>query len=100
MLQNGCLLAFVLDSLKLLLELLIFTLAAADLLLAHGLLLVDLLVVVLVLHAGILLKGAPLVLKLSDLFSKTISIHSEPLGIFICVRKLAAEIGQFITFLV
>ena len=100
MLEDGCVLSLVFDSLKLLLELLVLTLAPSNFFLAHGLLLVDLLVIVFVLHASIFLEGAPMILQLRHLLTQTVAIHAEPLRVLICIRELAAEIGQFITFLV
>ena len=90
MLEDGSLLPLILDGLQLFLQFLVFTLATADFLLAHRLLLVNLLIVVLILHAGVLLEGPPLILQLGNLFTKTVTIHSEPLSVLVSVRELSA----------
>ena len=77
--KNSSLLSLVLDLLKFLFQLLILALIGTDFLLAHGLMLVDSLVVGLVLDAGVLLEGPPLVLQLANLLSERISVHPVPL---------------------
>ena len=84
-LQDSCLLSLVLDRVELIFQLFVLALAATDLLFAHGLLLVDLLAVRLILHARVLLEGAPLVLQLGHFFAETVAIHSESLCVLIGV---------------
>ena len=62
--KDSSLLPLVLDLLQLLLELLVLPLIATDFLFTHGLVLVDRLVVALILHRGVFLEGAPLILQL------------------------------------
>lgn len=73
--------------------------ASADFLLAHGLLLVYLLVVVLILHASVFLKGSPVVLQLCHFFTQTVAIHAEPFRVLDGIRELSTVIGQLITLL-
>ena len=99
-LQDSCLLSLVLDRVELIFQLFVLALAATDLLFAHGLLLVDLLAVRLILHARVLLEGAPLVLQLGHFFAETVAIHSESLCVLIGVRELAAEVRKLICLLI
>ena len=100
MLEDSRLLSLILDRFQLFLKLLVLSLEASDLLFAHGLLLVDRLVVALILDAGVFFKGAPLILKLGHFLAEGVTVHAVPLCILIGVRKLSAKVSQFVTFLI
>ena len=100
MLEDSCRLSLVLDRFQLLFQLLVLSLETADFLFTHSFLLVDGLVVALILDAGVFFEGAPLVLKFSHFLPQRVAVHAVPLCVFVCVRKLAAEISPFIACLV
>lgn len=82
----------VLDVLDLFFQALVLLLQTTHLLVAHRLLLVQLLVVALVFDRSVFFEGSPLVLQLGDLFLKTFLVHSVPLPLLYGFRKFS---GQF-----
>lgn len=62
--------------------------------------LVDLLIVALILDAGVLFEGSPLVLQLGYFLSKTVSVHAEPFGVLVSIGQLSAIVSQLITPLI
>ena len=78
---------------------LILLLNPPELLIAHSLLLVELLIVAFVLYRCVLLERSPLVLQLGNFFLQAFFIHPVALLLLHCFWELPGKLTQFVGFL-